>query len=332
MSKRGALWTLIFFSLALLSACGATGTTNTNNTPVPTGATSSKLPVVATYSILGNLVQLVGGEQIELTTLVGPGGDAHTFEPTPADSTALIKSRLLFENGLEFEPWLDDMFTASGSQATRIVVTEGIQAHAGEEEHEGEEHADEEQHEGEEEHEHGEYDPHVWHDVNNAIVMVGHIRDALVAADPANATVYQENAESYLAELKQLDAFVVEQANQLPAERRKLVTSHDTFGYFAERYGFTVVGTALGSASTEVADPSPAQLAGLINEIKAAGVPAIFAENVANPALMETIAREAGVQLAPTLYTDALGEAGTPGASYIEMIRYNITTIVTALK
>jgi ABC-type Zn uptake system ZnuABC Zn-binding protein ZnuA len=161
-----------------------------------------------------------------------------------------------------------------------------------------------------------------------AIVEV--IRDALVAADPDNAALYTANAEAYLAELTELDAFIEAQVAELPVERRKLVTTHDTFGYFAARYGFEIVGTALG-ASTEAADPSAGAIAELVEAIRAAGVPAIFAENVSNMRLMETIAREAGVTLAPDLYTDALGAPGSPGATYLEMMRYNVTTIVQAL-
>lgn len=160
--------------------------------------------------------------------------------------------------------------------------------------------------------------------------MLEAIRNALVGAGPDNATTYARNADAYLAELEELDAFVQEQVATLPEERRKLVTTHDTFGYFADRYGFEVVGTALG-ITIEASDPSAGKIAALVEAIRVTGVPAIFAENVSNPALMETIAREVGVELAPTLFTDALGEPGSEGATYLEMVRYNVTTIVTAL-
>ena len=435
--------------------------------PAPTEApiaTATPLKVVATYSILGDLVQNVVGDSglIELTVLVGPGGDAHTYEPTPRDSEALAEADILFENGLEFESWIDDLYAASGSTATRVAVAEEISdlipstghnhdhedplAYACEhfedspetvtadaidaaptvtipDDHthyavsladgagtvglsraedaevsfflgsdvlfavsqagttvepelvapvateecaaiaivytfdlapgdyavsfgpgagasvalvweeavhshsEGEEHAEGEEHG----HSHGEYDPHVWHDPNNVMVMVEAIRNALVGVDPNNATTYALNADTYLAKLQTLDAFIVEAVAQLPEERRKLVTTHDTFGYFARQYGFEIIGTALGSVSTEVADPSAGDLAELVEAIRAAGVPAVFTENVANPSLMETIARETGAELAPTLFTDALGEPGSDGATYLDMVRYNVTTIVTAL-
>lgn len=425
----------------------------------PTAAPDAqRLKVIATFSILGDFVQNVAGDRVELTTLVGPGSDAHTYEPTPRDSAALAQADLLFENGLEFEGWLDQIYEASGSKAQRVVVSERITPLpaaeiAGEDDHalehackhfsdpptavkagpdatipedhtlyqitlaggagdvtlkqtqEGEvtfylsadvpfavlagndqltpektrkvgdecaaiavaytydlppgdytvrfgpgagdqaalvwERAGEPMH-GEEEHEHGEakdehghrhgeYDPHVWQDPTNAILMVEAIRDALIAADPANAATYEANAAAYLGQLKELDAFIEQEVRKLPEERRKLITNHHTLGYFARRYGFTIVATALGT-TTETADPPAGAIAELVGQIRAAGVPAIFTENVANPALIENIAREAGVKVAPPLFTDALGAPGGAGATYLDMMRYNATTIVEALK
>jgi len=311
MTKK-IMWTGLIVALLATGCAGAAA---------PQGSTASgKFKVVATTSILGDFVQNVGGDKVEVRTLVGAGGDAHTFEPSPADGVALAEAQLVFENGLEFETWLDDLHTASGSKAERVVVTEGLEPLA----------APEGEHAEEGEHERGEFDPHVWHDVTHAIGMVEKVRDALVKADPANAQTYQSNAEAYIAQLQELDAWVLEQVKALPEDRRRLVTSHDTFGYFAARYGFAIVGTALG-VSTEVADPSAGEIAKLVEDIKAASVPAIFAENVSNPKLMEQIANEAGVQLAPKLYTDALGAPGSDGETYLKMIRYNVTTIVTAL-
>jgi zinc/manganese transport system substrate-binding protein len=290
-----------------------------------TPGAAEPLQVVATFSILGDLVQRVAGDEVAVTTLIGPGVDAHTYDPAPADLVALESADLIVENGLGFEPWLDQFLASAGAPATRVVASEGIAPRvlvAGE---------DDPGHEGEDAHEDGEIDPHVWHDVANAIVMVENIRDALVAADPAHAARYEENAAAYLAELRALDEWIREEVATLPDERRKLVTSHDTFGYFAAAYDFAVIGTALGSLSTEAGDPSAQQIVLLIEQIRAAGVPAIFAENVANPDLMESLAAEAGVTLAPPLYTDALGAPEGPGATYEEMMRANVTTIVDAL-
>lgn len=319
----------------------------------PAAAQGDPIAVLATFSILGDVVRNVGGDAIALEVLVGPDGDAHTFEPTPSDITKVADATLIFENGVEFETFLDDIYESSDSTATRVAVAEGLtllgfeegeheDEHAGEEEHEeGEDHADEaspeadhegeeEHEEGEEEHGHGEQDPHVWHDVKNVIAEVAVIRDALAAADPANAETYTSNADAYLAQLTELEAFVVAEVEKLPSERRKIVTSHDALSYLAA-YGFEIVGTALGSLSTEVADPSGGELAALVEEIEAVGVPAIFAENIEGTDLMQQIADDAGVALAPPIFTDALGQPDSQGATYLDMVRYNITTIVTAL-
>jgi zinc/manganese transport system substrate-binding protein len=318
------------------------------------GVTSSaqdRLRVVVTYSILGDLVQNVAGDAADITVLVGADSDTHTYEPSPQDAVRVSEADLIFENGLEFETWFDELYEASGSSAPRVAVSDGIallafegeehegEEHEGEEhegeEHEGEEHEGEEhegeEHEGEEhDHEHGEFDPHVWHDPNNAIIMVENIRAALAAADPANEATYNANAAAYTEQLVALDAYITEQVARVPAENRILFTSHDTFGYFGARYGFGI-DSALESYSTESSDPSAAALAALITEIQEAGVPAIFAENVANSDIMQQIADNAGVVLASTLYTDALGAADSPGATYLAMMRYNVDTIVSAL-
>jgi zinc/manganese transport system substrate-binding protein len=315
MQKLNRVFYLAFVLLGLsLTGC------NGESEPA---ATDGKLQVVATYSILGDLALNVGREAIALTTLVGPGSDTHTFEASPADTAALSQAGLILENGLGFEGWLDELYESSESTAERVVVTDGLALLAAGEAHEHEEAA---------EHEHGDSDPHVWHSVANAILMVRAIRDALVEADPANAETYQANADAYIAELQALDQWVFEQVAQLPEERRKLVTSHDTFSYFAERYGFEIAGTALGSISTETADPSAGEMAELVETIRTAGVPAIFAEEVASSEVMAQIAAEAGVTLGPPLYSDALGEAGSEGDSYVKMMQYNVTTIVNTLQ
>ena len=301
------------------------------------------MSVLATFSIVGDVVRNVGGDAIALEVLVGPDGDAHTFEPSPDDIAKVADATLIFENGVGFETWLDDIYASSESAATRVAVAEGLTlldleapGHEEDEEHaEGEEHEVGEEHETGAEHaegeEHGEQDPHVWHDVRNVIAEVAVVRDALGAADPANAETYAANAETYLAQLADTQAFATAEAGKLPPERRRLVTSHDALGYLASAYGFEIVGTALGSLSTETADPSAGEIADLVEEIRAAGVPAIFAENIEGTDLMSQIADDAGVVLAPRLYTDALGEPGGEAATYVDMVRYNMTTIVTAL-
>jgi ABC-type Zn uptake system ZnuABC Zn-binding protein ZnuA len=279
---------------------------------------------VASFSVLADLVKQVGGERVEVVTLVGPGQDAHTFEPAPTHGVALSRAALVFENGLGFEGWLDKLYAASGSKARRVVVTQGISAQkSGHAHSEGA---------GEAAHAHGELDPHVWQDVRHAMHMVGVVRDALVHADPGGAGEYGANADRYLSELRALDGWIVEQVRAVPEARRTLVTNHESFGYFASRYGFALVGTAIPGVSTENAEPSAAELAKLIGRIKSTGTPVLFAENVSNPKVLDRIAREAGVKVAPTLYTDALGKPGDPVDTYAKMMRYNVTTIVTALK
>jgi ABC-type Zn uptake system ZnuABC Zn-binding protein ZnuA len=286
------------------------------------------IKVVATFSILADWIQNVGGEHIEITTIVPAGGDAHTFDPNPEQVASIAEADVIFEIGLGFESWLDDMYDASGSSATRIVVSEGVELlsidDGHDEEHEGEEHA-------EEGHEHGEHDPHIWGDVSNAIQAVESIRSHLSDVDPDNAADYDANAAAYTSELDELDTWIATGTQAIPEDQRKLVTTHDTFGYYAHAYDFQVVGTALSSLSTEGGDPPANEIAELVEHIQAENVPAIFAENISNNDLMQVIADEAGVTLAPPLYTDALGESGTDGDTYIAMMTYNTNTIVTAL-
>ena len=287
--------------------------------PVPAEAQANGVNVVATFSILGDLAANVGGDRIKLVTLVGPNGDVHTFEPNPADSVMLRNATLVVENGVGLEPWLDDLYAASGSRAARVVATAGypllaLTEPAG--------HADEHGHAE------GEYDPHVWQDPAAAMHMVGVIRDALVLADPANAAEYQANAERYLAELRALDAWAVEAIKRVPAANRKLVTTHESFNYFAARYGFTLVGTAL-PVSTEAADPSVGEMTALVETIKATGVPTIFAENATNPRLIQRIAQAANVRVA--VLFDVLGEPNSAGSTYLNLIRHNVSTIADGL-
>jgi ABC-type Zn uptake system ZnuABC Zn-binding protein ZnuA len=275
---------------------------------------------VATFSVLGDLVRSIGGEHVSVRVLAGPGVDTHTFAPAPADGVALVHARLVFENGLDFEPWLDDLYQASGSQATRVVLSAGITVIEGGHTA-GEAGAD---HEGDD-----QRDPHVWHSAANAIVMARNINAALAAADPANAASYQARADEYVGELEALDGWIMAQVHTLPPERRKLVTTHDTFAYFAERYGFDVIGTVLPT-STEGASPSAQELAALVEAVRAEGVPAVFAETVSNNSLLDQVSREAGVEVV-TLYTDALGPEGSAGGTYLDMMRSNVNAIVTAL-
>lgn len=310
-------------ALALLIALSLTACATAGN--ARGFISDGRVRVTATFSVLADLVRNVGGDRIQVRILVGPGADAHTFEPSPADSVSILEADVLFENGLGFEPWLDDMYASSGSTADRVAVTEGLKGLI----EPGEEHEEAAGHEDGEEHG-GEYDPHVWHDVTLTMEIVGAIREALTSADPENSAFYNDNAGRYIGELQELDRFVRKRAESLPEARRELVTTHDTFGYFARRYGFEVVDTALG-ISTEQNEPSAAELTRLLKEVREAGAPVLFADNISNAGIMEQVAVETGVRLGPPLYTDALGEPGSEGDTYIKMLRYNVLTITEAL-
>jgi ABC-type Zn uptake system ZnuABC Zn-binding protein ZnuA len=290
-------------------------------------AQTAPLKVVATYSILGDVVAAVGGEDIVLTVLVPGEGDPHVYEPTPQDLIALAEADILFENGLELEPWIDALYESSGSRAVRVPVSEGVDVL----EFVGHHHHDHDHDHGHDhDHAHGEFDPHTWMSPRNVMVFVANIRDALAAADPANAERYAARAEAYLAELEALDAYIVEQLARIPEANRVLVATHELFAYFARDYGFTLLDTPLASVTT-AAEPAAGQIALVIEEIRELGVPAIFVENVGNAALIERIASEAGVVVAPPLFTHGLGPAGSGAETYLTMMRYNIDTIVEAL-
>jgi len=295
----------------LVSGCG-----DKNAAP----AAGAKPQVVATISIIGDWVKIVGADDVDLKTFVGADGDPHEYEPVPSDNITLSKADLLFENGFGLESWLNKLYESSQSKATRVVITQGIEVrHVPESEGE--------RPNGKED----DRDPHAWQNVKNAIVMVGNIRDALVKADPTHADAYKSRADAYLKQLADLDAWAENQINTLPKERRKLVTSHDAFGYFGQRYGVDISRNALESVTTEASDPSAKQIADVVRQIKASGVPVIFLENIQNPKLINQIATEAGVKVGPPLYSDALGKPGTDGESYLKMMQYNVRTLVTAL-
>ena len=297
-----------------------------------TAPTAANRTVVVSFSVLGDIVENVVGDAATVKTFVGPDSDAHAYEPTPQDAVALEQATAVVTIGLGFEPWLDEIYAASGSKSPVIVSSAALKpikvdpsaaGHADEEGHAEEEEA----HAGEAE----ELDPHVWHDAQNVITMVETIRDGLIAAMPDQAQTFRANSTRYIAELQQLDADIVTMVDSIPVERRKLVTNHDTFGYFAQRYGFVVVGTVLG-VSTEGNDPSATEIVALTAAIRESAVPTIFIENMSNSSLIDNVAAEAGVTIAPALYTDALGSADSDGATYLNMMRYNVTTMKTALQ
>jgi zinc/manganese transport system substrate-binding protein len=296
-----------------------------------------KLKVIATFSILGDIVANVGGDRVEVITLVGPDGDAHVFQPAPADAQAVAGAQVIVANGLGFEGWMDRLIEASGTQAALVTAADGVTPIAfGEEEHAEEEghdhdHAKEEaEHEGHDHagHDHGAFDPHAWQSVTNVAIYVGNIKRGLAAADPAGAETYATNAAAYLAELDVLDAEIRTAVAALPEDRRTVVTSHDAFGYFAADYSLTFV--APQGVSTE-AEASAQDVAALITQIRDAGIAAVFVENIADRRLLDQIAAETGAAIGGTLYSDALSGPEGPAATYLAMMRYNLSQLTAAL-
>ena len=286
----------------------------------------AKVPVTATFSILGDLVQQGGGDQVSVSMLVGPNGDAHVYQPTPQDIRTLAQSKLLVSNGLGFEGWLERLDSASGFKGVKVVASQGIQPrHMAEEEEEGSEH----EHEAEGHHHHGGLDPHAWNDPANVLVYVDNIVRGLSQVDPEHANLYQQNAARYKAQLQKLDADYRARFAQLPAERRRAITSHDAFGYLAQAYQLTLIGAQ--GLSTE-SEPSAAMIAGLIRQIRDEKIPALFIENISNPTLIQQIERETQARVGGELYSDALSPAGGAAASYQAMLGHNLGTLLAALE
>jgi zinc/manganese transport system substrate-binding protein len=265
-----------------------------------------RLNVVASFSILGDFVRNVGGERVSVTTLVGPDGDVHVYTPAPADAKKIADAKLLVINGLGLEGWLPRLLQASGSKAPIIRATDGIAPlKAG-----------------------SDADPHAWQSVANAKIYVVNIRDALVAADPADAGVFRANAENYLVKLDALDREVRQAIAQIPQNHRKVISTHDAFGYFAAHYGIDFI-APLG-VSTE-SEASARDISKIIIQVKASGIPAVFLENISDPRLMRRISAETGARVGGTLYSDSLTDEKGEAPTYIDMVRHNIKTLTSAL-
>jgi zinc/manganese transport system substrate-binding protein len=276
-------------------------------------AHSSKIKAVATFSILGDLVQNVGGDRVEVTTLVGPNGDAHVYSPTPGDAKKLAEANVIFVNGLGLEGWMTRLVTASGTKAPMVVVTKGVKPRRMEDEDKPG---------------HTATDPHAWQSVANAKIYVANIRDGLIAADPAGKATYEANAVAYLGKLDELEREVKAAIARIPADRRKIITTHDAFGYFGAAYSMSFI--APEGVSTE-SEASAKDIAKIITQIKKQKIPAVFLENVTDSRLMDRIARETGATIGGTLYSDALSPPDGPAATYIDMMRHNIRQFTKAL-
>jgi zinc/manganese transport system substrate-binding protein len=265
-----------------------------------------KINVVASFSILGDFVRNVGGDIVSVTTLVGANSDVHVYTPAPADAKKIADAKLVIINGLGLEGWLPRLVQSSGGKATIIVATAGIAPRKlG-----------------------SDADPHAWQSVANAKMYVANIRDALSAADPAGAATTRANADGYLAELDALDREVREAIAQIPEARRKVISSHDAFGYFAAAYGIAFI--APQGVSTE-SEPSARDIAAIITQIRAGKIPAVFLENISDPRLMNRIAAETGAKIGGTLYSDSLTGENGDAPTYIDLVRHNIKALTSAL-
>jgi zinc/manganese transport system substrate-binding protein len=274
-----------------------------------------KLKVVASFSILGDLAKNVAGDRASVATLVGPNGNAHVYAPSPADAKKVADTNLVFVNGLGFEGWLERLIRASNTKAPIVVASNGIKPRQRSGDHD---HG----------HDHGAADPHAWQSVANVKVYVANIRDALIAADPAGKATYEANAASYLVKIDALEREVRDVVARIPAERRRVLTSHNAFGYFEDAYGIDFI--APQGLSTD-AEPSAKDVAAIITQVKKQKVSGIFLENVTDPRLVNQIANETAAKVGGTLYSDALTDEKGDATSYIDLVRHNLKQLAAAL-
>jgi zinc/manganese transport system substrate-binding protein len=269
-------------------------------------ARADRLNVVASFSILADFVRNVGGDRVKVTALVGPNSDVHVYTPAPSDAKTIADAKLVVINGLGLEGWLPRLLQSSGSKAQVVVATKGITPlKLG-----------------------SEADPHAWQSVANAKVYVANIRDGLVAADSGDAEAFKGNAARYLAELDELEAEVKDAIAKIPPERRKLITTHDAFGYLASAYGISFIAPSGVSTETE---PSARDIARIIAQIKAEKIPAVFLENISDDRLIGRIAAETGAKVGGILFSDSLTDEKGPAPTYIALVRHNIKALTSAL-
>lgn len=262
----------------------------------------TRLKAVATFSILADFVAEVGGDKVEVSTIVGPDTDVHTYRPRPRDARLLNQAQVLVSNGLGFEGWLDRLAEAASFKGRLIVASSGTPVAT---------------------------DPHCWQDVSCARRYVRNIADGLAAADPGDAAYYRERAAGYDKRLASLDAWIRTEIATVPADRRKAITGHDSFEYFARAYG---VRFAAPRGYNSDSEPTARDMATLIREVRSEKIRALFVENLTSPALIDEIARDSGASVGPRLYSDALSRPGGPAPDYETMMRYNVTALVAGMK
>jgi ABC-type Zn uptake system ZnuABC Zn-binding protein ZnuA len=315
---------LFILLVLLIPAC-------TTQTPLQANQLGSpRVLVVETF--LADIVQNVAGERLTIQTLMPEGVDPHSYQPSPQDVARIAESDLLILNQLGLEEALKDVLLNTGGDFILVEASAGLidrtmmvkhdedTGYLPEEDKKGEDHGD-----------HLDGDPHFWLDPINIITFVENIRNGLIQVDPEGAQEYHQNADDYIAKLRELDAWIAEQVNQIPLERRLLVTNHESLGYYADRYGFKIVGSIIPSATTG-ASPTAQDLAALTRQIQESGAPAIFLETGTNPRLAEQLVAETGIKIAPGIYSHSTSAGGGPASTYLEMMRYNTTVIVEALR
>lgn len=313
MDKRIRLLGILAVGAALLLAgCGGDGGTTA-------GGNGEALRVVATTTQVQDFARIIGGDRVQVTGILKPNVDAHDYEPSPADLDAIARADVLIESGVGLEEWLQDTIRSAGFDGTLVDASQGVRLREGGEEHAEEEHAEEGK------------DPHIWMDPRNAKVMVANIERGFAGARPADAATFQANLDGYTAQLDALDASIAERIDGLA--NKKLVTNHDAFHYYVDRYGLEFVGSIIPSFDTS-AELSAKSVQDLVAKIKAARVKAIFSESSLPPETAEAIGREAGVKVIAgedALYGDALGTPGSDADTYLKMMEHNTSTIVAAM-
>jgi zinc/manganese transport system substrate-binding protein len=286
-------------------------------------AADARLPVVASFSILGDIVANVGAERVAVVTLVGPDQDAHVFQPAPDHIKAVARAKLVVVNGLGFEGWLERVVQAAGYRGQIVVASNGIAVRdrVGDEDEHDHDHAGHAHH--------SKNDPHAWQNPANIVIYTRNIVAALSKLDPAGAAVYQRNGEAYIAKLNELDRWATQQFAQFPDAKRQVITSHDAFEYFGAHYKIKFL--AAQGVSTD-SEPSAREVADLIRQIRKDKIRAVFIENMSSPKLLQQISQEAGVKLGGKLYADALSQADGPASTYLRLMRYNIEQLLAQLK
>jgi len=293
------------------------------------------IDVVASFSILANMTEEIGGQLVNVTSLVGPDADSHVFNPSPADAKSLARAQVVVINGLGFEGWIDRLIKSSGFKGQLVVASKGVQPLDFAKEHDAHNHKKKDSHghshkhkHDHAKHDHGDLDPHAWQDLKNGRIYAANIRDALIAVLPAQRDEIAARAQRYIEQIDALDQLTKERLSALPAPQRRLITSHDAFAYFAKAYDVEFFSAQGWSTDREV---SAADMATLIREIRKDKVRALFVENMSDPRLMERISEETGVRIGGKLYSDALSAPGTEADTYLKMFTSNVNTILQAL-